>query len=137
MCRVAIREYEDSDWLVTCSIHDRARAIELKGTCDEKAFVPLAEDVNDLESFTLSQKFVACINEQVVGFVGIRDCEVTWLYVDPNEFHKGIGRQLLKHGLEKIRDKAETYVLEGNLYARNLYESEGFKVITKFNSHSM
>lgn len=131
-----IRKYEDNDWFAVCSIHDKARPIELKGSCDENAFVPLAEDESDLENFTVSHKFVACINGKVVGFVGIKDREVTWLYVDPSEFGRGIGRRLLQYGLANIRDKATTYVLEGNEHACKLYKSEGFKVTEQFNSQN-
>ena len=133
---VTIREYHKDDWLLTCSIHDAARPIELKGSCDPRAFVPLAEDTSELEDFHRSQKFVACINNDVVGFVGVDEDEVTWLYVDPSMSGKGIGRRLLQKGLAIIRTNASCYVLEGNTPARKLYASEGFKVVHQFNSEN-
>ncbi len=134
MSELTIREYQQEDWLVTCSIHDKARPIELQGSCDERAFVSLAEDESDIEDFHRSKKYVACISDAIVGFVGIDDTEVTWLYVDPNTHGKGIGRRLLQEGLANIHTKASTYVLEGNTCARKLYKSEGFKVVKQFES---
>ena len=119
---------------MTCSIHDKARPIEFHGSCDERAFVSLAVDEHDLKDFHRSKKYVACIDDAIVGFVGIDDSEITWLYVDPSAHGKGIGRRLLQKGLANIPSKASTYVLEGNTCARKLYESEGFKVIKQFNS---
>ena len=134
MGELTIREYQQEDWLVTCSIHDKARLIELQGSCDERAFVSLAEDKSDFEDFHRSKKYVACISDAIVGFVGIDETEVTWLYVDPNTHGKGIGRRLLQEGLANIHTKASTYVLEGNTCARKLYKSEDFKEIKQFKS---
>ena len=136
MKELTIREYHEDDWLLACSAHDKARPIELQGSCDPRAFVPLAEDADELEDFHRSQKFVACINNEVVGFVGVDDDEVSWLYVDPSANRQGIGRRLLKKGLAIIATKASCYVLEGNTPARNLYASEGFKVVHQFNSEN-
>ena len=136
MNELTIREYHKDDWLPACSAHDKARPIELQGSCDPRAFVPLAEDADELEDFHRSQKFVACINNEVVGFVGVDDDEVSWLYIDPNAHRQGIGRRLLQQGLAIISTKASCYVLEGNTRARNLYASEGFKVVHQFNSEN-
>lgn len=126
---VVIRAYCDADWPAVCVVHDRARPDELRGSCDPRAFVPLAEEQEDAESFQRSRKFVACRGEQVVGFVGIDGTYLSWLYVDPAYYGQGIGRQLLRLGLQLIGPQAWTVVLVGNLRARRLYESEGFQVV--------
>ena len=41
---LTIRPYRDADWEAICRVHDRARPDELRGSCDPRAFVPLAED---------------------------------------------------------------------------------------------
>ena len=131
---IAIRAYCDADWPAVCAVHDRARPDELRGSCDPRAFVPLAEDQGDAENFQRSRKFVACRGAQVVGFVGIDGTYLSWLYVDPPYYGQGIGRRLLRLGLQLIGPQAWTVALAGNLRARRLYESEGFQVISTFES---
>ena len=134
MNQVVIREYCESDWLACCTIHDKARPIEMDGSCDPKAFVPLAEEKSDLDNFHQSSKYVASVDNTVIGFVGTLKGEVTWLYVDPKLSHRRIGRQLLKKGLSIMSGRKSTYVLEGNNNAKKLYESEGFEIASCFDS---
>jgi ribosomal protein S18 acetylase RimI-like enzyme len=92
----------------------------------------LAKDQDDIETFHRSEKFVACIMDEVVGFVGVDENLVSWLYVDPDYFGLGIGRELLQLGLELAGPKAWTVVLNGNTRARRLYASEGFHIVHTF-----
>jgi ribosomal protein S18 acetylase RimI-like enzyme len=127
------RDYQDADWKAICQIHDRSRPDELRGSCDSRAFVPIEQD-KEVEGLKASRKFVACIDEQVVGFVGLDGKYLAWLYVDPDHYGKGIGRELLKMGLREIGDGAWTIVLDGNRKAISLYESEGFQEVRRFES---
>jgi len=127
-----LRNYEPTDWPQARLIHDQARPIELQGSCDPRAFVPLAEDKDDLQEFSECQKLVACLGDRVVGFIGINGDEIGWLYVDPAESRKGIGRQLLRKGLTTINSHATVHVLEGNTPALDLYLSEGFAKVDSF-----
>jgi ribosomal protein S18 acetylase RimI-like enzyme len=131
---VELRDYHQNDWTRVCSIHDQARPIELAGSCDPRAFVPLAEDRDDLEQFQACRKLVACVNDIIVGFVGINDSEVGWLYVDPEISRNGVGRQLLRRCLAEISGAACVFVLDGNKPAIHLYQSEGFAVVNSFKS---
>lgn len=124
-----IRDYIPADWLAVCSVHDRARPDELCGSCDPRAFIPLANDQEDGPSFQRSRKFVAAIGDEIVGFVGIDDGYLSWLYVDPNYYRRGIGRALLRFAVSVIGPHAWTVVLAENVRARRLYESEGFVVV--------
>ncbi|MEM6253042.1 MAG: GNAT family N-acetyltransferase [Cyanobacteria bacterium P01_D01_bin.156] len=128
------RAYCDEDWLAVCSIHDRARPYELKGSCSPQAFVPLAEDAEDLNNFHHSEKFVAYIGNKIVGFVGVDGTLLSWLYVSPDYFGYGIGRELLALALELTGPRARTIVLAGNARARHLYEKAGFESIHTFES---
>jgi ribosomal protein S18 acetylase RimI-like enzyme len=128
---VTIREYRDEDWEAICRVHDLARPDELRGSCDPRAFVPLAEDPT-AEDVHTSQKFVACVGEQVVGFVGVDGTYISWLYVDPDLYGRGIGRRLLRLGVKLIGPQAWTIALAGNTPALRLYESEGFRVEKTF-----
>lgn len=134
--KVTIRAYRDSDWPAVCAIHDRARPDELLGSCDPRAFVPLAADEEDAANFQQSRKFVACLGEQIVGFVGLNGTYVSWLYVDPVYYRQGIGRRLLRFAVALIGPQAWTIALAQNTRARHLYESEGFQVVRTFESNN-
>lgn len=126
---LTIRDYSPADWPAVCSVHDRARPDELAGSCDPRAFTPLADDQEDGPSFQRSQKFVAAIGGEIVGFVGIDGTYLSWLYVDPTYYRRGIGRALLRFAVSIIGPHAWTVVLAENVRARRLYESEGFVVV--------
>lgn len=131
---ITLRAYCDEDWPAVCAIHDQARPHELEGSCDRRAFIPLANDQEGLDDFHRSEKFVACIGDTVVGFIGIDETLISWLYVAPDYFGHGIGRELLQLGLEIAGPQAWTIVLAQNSRARTLYESEGFQVVNIFES---
>jgi len=126
---VTIRDYSPADWAAVCAVHDRARPDELLGSCDPRAFVPLADDVEDGPSFERSQKFVATRGDETVGFVGIDGTYLSWLYVNPSHYRHGIGRALLRFAVGVIGPHAWTVVLAENVRARRLYESEGFVIV--------
>ena len=128
---ITYRDYQDADWQAICTIHDRARPDELKGSCDPRAFVPieLDRDVNDLKR---SQKFVACDGDKVVGFSAVDEKYVSFLYVDPDYYGQGVGRKLLQMAINAIGQGAWTIVLNGNQRAIALYESEGFEERERF-----
>ncbi len=128
---VIYREYEDRDWKAICQIHDLARPDELRGSCDPRAFVPIEQD-KEMEELKACRKFVACVDEQVIGFVGVDDKYLAWLYIDPSQYGKGIGRELLRIGLYEIGEGAWTIVLDGNQRAIKLYESGGFQEVKRF-----
>lgn len=123
---VRIREYLTSDDGALYRIHDRSRPDELAGSCDPRGFIPLAEDFRSLEDFRMSRKWVAVDGERPVGFAGVRDDYLAWLYIDPDYYGRGVGRRLLRVAMEAAGPDAWTIALEGNARARKLYESEGF-----------
>lgn len=133
---IAIRAYQDDDWPTTCHIHDLARPLELAGSCDARAFVPLADDPDDLAEFEQAKKLVAIVDGQVCGFVGVEENQIGWLYVHPDHAGQGIGRRLLRQAITTIDGTACVHVLAGNTRALALYESEGFSPIEKFNSRN-
>ena len=136
MIDILIRDYNEEDWPEVRRIHNLTRPIELEGSCDPRAFVPLAEDEQDFEEFKRCHKLVACVAGRVTGFVGVSEDEVGWLYVDPVDSGKGIGRQLLQEGVRQVKTIASVYVLKGNIPALRLYESEGFVTVTEFKSEN-
>jgi len=129
---ITVRPYQDDDWPALCAVHDRSRPDELRGSCDPRAFVPLAEDEESLDDVRRSRKLVACDGERVVAFVGVDGSYLSWLYVDPDYYGRGIGRRLLQIGKQLIGPGAWTVALSGNLRALQLYSSEGFQITSTF-----
>ena len=125
------RDYQESDWQSICQIHDRARPDELVGSCDPRGFIPIEQD-KEVEDLKRHKKFVACEDGKVVGFVGVDEDYLAWLYIDPDYYGRGIGRELLRMGIREIGEGAWTIALEGNKKAIALYESEGFQEISRF-----
>lgn len=128
-----IRPYRDSDWEAVCAVHDAARPDELAGSCDPRAFVPLADDPES-ESLLASRIIVAEIDGEVVGFAAVDDAYLSFLYVHPAHYRQGIGRRLLDQSLELATDEAWTIVLAGNEAAISLYQSAGFVEVDRFAS---
>ena len=127
---ITIRPYRDEDFAAVCAVHDQARPIELRGSCDPRAFVPLADELEDAEDFSRSQKHVACVGERIVGFVGVDGAYISWLYVDPAFAGQGLGRRLLRLAIALAGPGAWTFCLLGNVRALSLYEREGFVIAT-------
>jgi len=127
----AIRDYRPSDWSAICQVHDRSRPDELRGSFDSRAFVPLAQDPEG-EYIKECDMFVAEIGGDVVGFAGIDDPYLAWLYVDPAHYGHGVGRALLRHCLDRLSADAWTLACGNNNRAIDLYLSEGFVVESRF-----
>ncbi len=125
------RDFQDTDWKAICQVHDRARPDELVGSCDPRGFIPIEQD-KEVEDLKRHKKFVACEDGKVVGFVGVDGDYLSWLYVDPDYYGRGIGRELLRMGIREIVEGAWTVALEGNKKAIVLYESEGFQEVSRF-----
>lgn len=129
---ITLREYRADDWEAVCRVHDRARPHELRGSCDPRAFVPLAQDIEYRDDFRRSRKVVACDGERVLGFSGVDDEYISWLYVDPDHYGGGIGRRLLRQAISLAGPRAFTVTLAGNARALALYRGEGFAVAGTF-----
>lgn len=129
---IHIRPYQDDDWGAICAVHDRSRPDELRSSCNPRAFVPLAQDQEYLDDVRRSRKLVACDGERVVAFVGVDGSYLSWLYVDPDYYGRGIGRRLLQIGKRLIGPDAWTIALAGNTRAIQLYASEGFTIVQTF-----
>ncbi len=123
-----IRDYLPDDWTAIARIHDAARLDELRASVGIEAFLTL-EQTADAEGLFSGQLWVADDEaDGVVGFVALENDEVTWLYVDPARYRRGIGRVLLRHALAAAGPRVEVSVLDGNSAALELYRSAGFVV---------
>jgi ribosomal protein S18 acetylase RimI-like enzyme len=125
-----IRPYSPNDWVLLCAIHDAARLHELQAAGLSDAFLTL-EKTAENEGLFDAEVFVAEIDGQVHGFAACAEGELTWLYVEPKSFRRGIGRQLVRYAIHLSGGNLSTEVLMGNESALNLYLSEGFKIIRR------
>jgi ribosomal protein S18 acetylase RimI-like enzyme len=121
---IAIRPYEPRDWTAICRIHDAARVEELSGSVGMDAFLTLEQTYENEDLFG-NPVWVAELDGEVAGFVAASDSEITWAYVDPALFRRGVGRALVQHVLARATGPVELEVLEGN-GARAFYEALGF-----------
>ena len=112
-------------------MHDRSRPDELRGSFDARAFIPLAEDPEG-EYIKACTMFVAQHGEDVVGFAGIDEPYLAWLYVDPAHSRHGVGRALLRHCLARLSEDAWTIACGNNDAALSLYLSEGFVIASRY-----
>lgn len=110
---INLTTYQASDWEAISVIHDRARLDELRASVGIGAFLSLADTFESEELFA-GEVWVACDGEVVVGFVAFADDEITWLYVSPDYYRRGIGRKLLRQAIDRSGYKVGTSVLSGN-----------------------
>ncbi|QPF74607.1 GNAT family N-acetyltransferase [Roseateles sp. DAIF2] len=125
-----IRPYQPADWTRICEIHDAARRFELAASGLSDAFLSL-EETGESEGLFEATLLVAegAAGGPVLGFAGFTDEELTWLYVDPLQYRRGVGRALLKAVVEAADGPLALDVLVGNEAALALYLSEGFRVV--------
>ena len=124
---IDIRPYESTDWPRLCEIHDTSRLDELSLTVGENAFLTLEQTAAN-EGLFDGKLFVAEVDNVVQGFVAYDNEELTWLYVSPNCYRKGVGRALVQQAVADSAPTLKIELLEGNTPALQLYLSEGFKV---------
>jgi ribosomal protein S18 acetylase RimI-like enzyme len=125
---VSIRPYEPRDWDAIQRIHDAARLDELRGAGLLEAYLDLAATYEN-EGLFDDEVWVAEVDGAVAGFiagsVGPDGGEITWIYVDPGRYRRGIGRALVVHFVARSGGRVVLEVLDGNA-AREFYEALGF-----------
>ena len=124
---ITIRTYRDADWDALQRIHDSARRIELGLAGLSGAFLPLWIAAEREGLFDYPGLFVAELDGQTAGFAACSEDELAWLYVDPAQMRKGVGRSLAKHAMDAFPGIRYIEVLKGNEPAIALYQSLGFR----------
>jgi ribosomal protein S18 acetylase RimI-like enzyme len=137
---MGVRPYRDADWEAISRVHDAARLHELGASVGVAAFRTLAQTYEGEGLFDgpvwVAQTDAGSGAGSVVGFAALADSELTWLYVDPAHYRRGVGRALLRHALAADDSEyVECTVLDGNDAARALYQSEGFVVVETRTGH--
>lgn len=123
-----IRPYEPRDWDDICRIHDAARLDELRGAGLLDAYLDLAATYEN-EGLFDDEVWVAELDGRVAGFiagsVGHEGGEITWIYVDPELYRRGVGRALVEHFTARSGGPVHLEMLDGN-GALAFYEALGF-----------
>ena len=122
---ITVRPYESRDWDHIRRIHDAARLDELRGAGLLDAYLDL-EATYENEGLFDDDVWVAELDGEVAGFLAGSADEITWAYVDPALYRRGVGRALVEHVLSRAPGSVELEVLEGNS-ARAFYEAVGFE----------
>ena len=123
-----IRPYTNDDWGRICQIHDAARRDELSSAGLADAFLTM-EQTAENEGFHRYDVLVAEVDGAVQGFVAFSDVELSWLYVDPRCYRRGVGSALVEAALLATGVPLSVEVLDGNERALSLYKKAGFAVV--------
>ena len=106
-------------------IHVRAR--------DEMTYLPRIadEDRPRLGGWLVDRHEVWVAEEDgaVAGYMGLRDDELSHLYVDPGAQNRGLGAALLAHAKRLRPERLELWVFQKNEGARRFYERHGFRLV--------
>jgi|SRR5215213_8218165 len=73
--------------------------------------------------------WVAEEDARIVAFSGIKDEELTHLYVDPAAQNRGVGSELLEHAKTVSPARIQLWVFQKNEGARRFYERHGFRLV--------
>lgn len=143
----AIREAAPGDAEAIADIHVRSWRAAYRGQLTDDYLDSLSVDERleqhrrALETPGEHRTWVAEERGRVVGFAVTgpsqdadadeRTGELYALYLDPERFGRGIGKRLLDHAVEDLRERgfrtATLWVLESNEAGRRFYEREGWR----------
>ena len=123
---MSIRQASESDLPKLVDLWLRSvRATHDFLTEDDIAFLlPLVQS----QALPNLELWVADQQEQIAGFVGLAGNKVEALFIAPEFFRQGLGRQLIDHA-RALQGPLLVDVNEQNPAARAFYESLGFRVI--------
>ena len=89
--------------------------------------------VNDL--LLTSVVRIAETDGRIAGFLALKSEEIDHLYVHPDYYRRGVGRQLLTEARALSPERLHLFAFQRNSRARAFYEAHGF-VATEFNDGS-
>jgi ribosomal protein S18 acetylase RimI-like enzyme len=77
-----------------------------------------------------AENWVACVDGEPMGFIGLLDNFIGGLFVDPAAHGEGLGRALVDHA-QILKGHLELEVFARNLLARGFYERLGFDEVSR------
>jgi GNAT superfamily N-acetyltransferase len=125
---VTVRQATPADAEAIAEIHTTARREAMPWLpvlhTDAETRVWVAEVV-----LVAQQVWVAEVDGQVVGYIGVSDHDLNDLYVRPGWQRQGIGTVLLEQARAVSPDRLELWAFKRNAGARRFYERHGFVAI--------
>ena len=138
MKQIQIREYQEGDWKDICHIHDQARPLEVqnfipKDVIERDKSLTMEKAVVVAGAFFESDIFVATDeHDKIVGFIGVQDDELTWMFVNPNCHRQGVGSRLVGHIRSQLGPNGYVLCAQENKAGFNFYKAVGFEPIAFF-----
>jgi len=127
-----IRDYKSADWEQVCEIYDLSKPDEMKGLVDSNLIIPLAHDDKMLLYFNESTIWVYEDAYKIIGFIGIKEDVVSWLFVHPGFRRKGVARKLITRIIKEHNHSLKLNIAKTNHAAMSLYLDLGFEVFEEF-----
>jgi ribosomal protein S18 acetylase RimI-like enzyme len=124
--------YSGHHWSSVCQIYDLAKQDELGGIVPRDAILPLADDPVMLSLFNRSEIFIYEVKDEILGFGGITEGKITWLFVHPHHRRKCVATALLETLIARLSGNTSLNVAKANVAAVSLYSKCGFFVEREF-----
>jgi len=127
-----IKEYSSAYFEEINNIYYKGRQEELEFLCEEDEILSLKDDIKKLELFQKGNKLIYTSHEKVQGFIVLNDSLISMLYVSKDFQGQGVARKLLNASYDLFENEVYLNVAENNIKALNLYKSEGFDELSRF-----
>lgn len=143
-------KYEDIEAIVDINIKDWKMAY--KGIIDQSTLDNLDRNIKIekwRKHYNIGNVIVAEKENEILGFCRYSektetaecDCEIIALYVDYENHEHGVGRKLMEHAINDLKEKGKInmiiWCLEKNIEARKFYEKMGRMQIKETNIFSI
>ncbi len=128
---LSIRKYHPQDFERICEIFSLSKKIEMSFSGIDIEIISLEKDENLKTDFEKSQIIIAEFGNEILGFAGYNNDFISFMFVHPDYFGKGIGKALIKEVLINCQH-AHLAVLKENVPAITLYKSFGFEIEKEF-----
>lgn len=127
---LTIRRFSENDETALVLIWHRA-------TITGYSFLPSAqsftyEEAREVFANTIKPNcdiWVAALGQRLVAYLAMRGTYIDRLFVDPFEWRKGWGTQLINFAKQVSPEQLELHTHQKNVGARALYEREGFRAV--------
>lgn len=126
-----IRAYRESDFSDIETIYNVSKKDEFLGEKFDVTVIPLSEDQEMLQLLGESKIYVY-EKGHIVGFAGVKENYISWLFVHPEFRGKGIGGKLAAHILSETNGEVTLNVARSNASATSLYQNLGFEIAQEF-----
>ena len=132
-----VRKYQDEDFVAAFTLEDEAfHKMRLETGCFPDS--TLSEPSDDMRNFYAENaegEYVYLQGDEIVGFAQIDGAELSSVSIKLSHQGKGLGKEFTKFLVNRILEKEQgepfLYCVVGNDKARRLYESLGFREISR------